>query len=668
MDSPTAYAHSVVTGAEPAGELVRLSCQRHMDDLARSESDPRFHCYWDSRAASAIAEYAERYTNVQDFVTQKRVPFRMLPWQRFFLGMIFGWKIKPNARDPLERLPNTRRYRNAVILTGRGSGKSPLGIVVAQFLMIQSPTFSGICLGAIDQQAWRPFTLMREMMGAELDPDEFIDSVFDVTGAMTALGGVMRFRKDADQIVPELKGYRGEFRSSSEQARSEKRVGGLPSYVLVEEYQAHVHSATLNAFVTGFKAQPEPLVMFCMNAPPQRLGPAWDMLEANRKALRAGKLRDDTLHMEYAIDAGDLPVAIGRDDEGFYPPAARLVWKKANPSVGYTVRADFFASELEGLEDQHTQDRQDALRELFSLTPEEHSGDLWFDYRYWQAAQIGSKPEWIDSEPGVKLYLGLDLGLTRAFTALACCWRRQNDDVHVQVLMYTHESDLVNRGTACGLDLARMAKDGTFTATPGEYCDLRYVARDIKRLQAKYAVEAMACDQYRVAQDFVRCAADEGLAWDWVKPAALLKRHSYRKLRTIKHPQGGNTDPEMSMRMALDRVEKRIKTTHPTITIRANPLLEAMFGFTEMYRRQGKGPLSTRPRWLRVDDAAEVKGRAFCDGLVALAMAVSITDYDPADSRSKGGFAEVLAMQRAHLGLPPIDHPSDAPSGESSAS
>ena len=261
---------------------MRLACQRHMDDIRRAESDPRCPWYWDATAAASIAEYAERYTNVQDFVSQKRIPFRMLDWQRFFLGSVFGWKMRPGVRDTLNRLPDTRRFRSAVILSGRGSGKSPLGIVVAQFLMIESPMFAGICLAAVDQQAWRPFTLMREMMGAELDPDGFIDQAFHITGAQTALGGVMRFSKDAAERFPDLKGYRGEFRSTSELARAEKRVGGLPSFVMVEEYQAHTSSATLNAFKTGFKAQKQPLMLFCMNAPPARLGPAWEMLEKNR--------------------------------------------------------------------------------------------------------------------------------------------------------------------------------------------------------------------------------------------------------------------------------------------------------------------------------------------------------------------------------------------------
>ena len=146
--------------------------------------------------------------------------------------------------------------------------------------------------------------------------------------------------------------------------------------------------------------------------------------------------------------------------------------------------------------------------------------------------------------------------------------------------------------------------------------------------------------RFRIAQDFTKAAADESLPWDWIKPPQLLKRHGYRKLRCIKHPQGGNTDPEMSMRIAIERVERRLICKDQTLTILANPLLEAMFGYTEMYTVKGQGPLSTRPRWLRVDEKAEAHGRAFCDGIVAMCMAVAIADYEPADDVSRSSFQE----------------------------
>ena len=411
MDTPTAYAKDVDSGAIPANALVKAECRTHLDNLDRAATDPSYYLTWDPSSYARICEYAVRHTNVADFVTQERIAFDPLPWQRFFLGMIFGWKINTagceklppgegHPDDPLERLPGTRKIREAVLLTGRGSGKSPLGLLIAQFLMLTDPFFSGVCLAGTDEQAWRPFILMREMLNAGTDPDNFIDTVFHVIGASGSNNGQMSLRRDIAKTYPEFAKYKGKFVSTTELARAEKRVGGLPSYVAVEEFQGQGGTRTLNAYVSGFKAHTQPLLLFTMNACPDMVGPAWQMLEANRAAVRDGTLKDDKLHMEYAIEAGDLEIALQRDKKGKFIPEAKEIWRKANPSIGYTVRPDYYASELYELDSQSTQDRNDAIRQLFSVTPELPHDQEWFALERWNAALVSERPKW-SSKRGV---------------------------------------------------------------------------------------------------------------------------------------------------------------------------------------------------------------------------------------------------------------------------
>ena len=657
MDSPSAYAQDVVTEKIPANELVRLSCQDHLERVELAKS-PGYYLEWDPVAATAICEYAKRHTNVQDFATGYRIPFDPLPWQRFFLGSIFGWKLRsegldprqPHPDDPMERLPGTRRFRNAVLLTGRGAGKSPIGLLIAQFMLLQEPTFNGVCLGSIDAQAWRPFKLMREMMGANVDPQGFIDTAFEVTGAHRTTGGLMRIGKKGAQAYPELAHLKGEFVSTSELANAEKRVGGMPSFVMVEEFQAHTSSASLNAYVSGFKARAQPLLLFTMNAPVMRIGPAWEMLQTNRGALLDGNLRDDTFHMEYAIDKGDLKTALKKDKKGKYVPDAKKVWEKANPSLGYTVRPDYYVSELQDLESQSTQDRSDAIRQLFSVTPEHLRGDIWFEVERWRNASVDKRPEWVDKEKPTA-YFGLDIGMLKAFTALATVWKHPKGKAHCEVSFYTHEKDLKLRGDACGLDLVAYMKRGWLNVTPGEYCDLRYLVREIKKIREGWHARVMAADPHRVSESFTRAAADEGLNWDWVDPETLLKSYRGRKLPVVMHPQGGNQHKDLSMRIALERAEKRLNRSEPTMTVLRNPLLDAMFAWSQTQYGGGTGPLTTRGRWIKVDDADAAAGKAFCDGIVALAMAVAVADWEPHTGKNRNEFANVLAQQRKRLGL-----------------
>ena len=46
QDRCTQYALDVVAGKTPAGELVELACQRHLDDLERAKAAP-YKYYFD---------------------------------------------------------------------------------------------------------------------------------------------------------------------------------------------------------------------------------------------------------------------------------------------------------------------------------------------------------------------------------------------------------------------------------------------------------------------------------------------------------------------------------------------------------------------------------------------------------------------------------------------
>ena len=56
-DRVTEYAESVVRGEVPCGELHRLACKRHLDDLKRADTDD-FPYLWDPQAALLVINYA----------------------------------------------------------------------------------------------------------------------------------------------------------------------------------------------------------------------------------------------------------------------------------------------------------------------------------------------------------------------------------------------------------------------------------------------------------------------------------------------------------------------------------------------------------------------------------------------------------------------------------
>ena len=61
QDRATQYAADVLAGKIIAGELVKLSCKRHMEDLERSKAAP-FKYYFDVEQSERIIDFAETLT------------------------------------------------------------------------------------------------------------------------------------------------------------------------------------------------------------------------------------------------------------------------------------------------------------------------------------------------------------------------------------------------------------------------------------------------------------------------------------------------------------------------------------------------------------------------------------------------------------------------------
>lgn len=117
------YIASVLAGKEVVCEWVRLACQRQVNDLARWATDGPYR--FDEAAANRICWFAEQLTHVKSSVaTQAGQKIRLQPWQVFILTTVYGW---------LWRDSNTRRFRRAFLLVGRGNGKSTLASICALY-------------------------------------------------------------------------------------------------------------------------------------------------------------------------------------------------------------------------------------------------------------------------------------------------------------------------------------------------------------------------------------------------------------------------------------------------------------------------------------------------------------------------------------------------------
>lgn len=132
MDRVTQYAEDVVKGNIKTGLYSKLACQRHLNDLEKSNTD-EFEYYFNVEKANKILDFAETLIIAEG---EEETPVVLEGFQIFILGSLNGWVNKIN---------NHRRFRNSYVQLGRQNGKSFLNGILATFY----GNFSGYNYGQI---------------------------------------------------------------------------------------------------------------------------------------------------------------------------------------------------------------------------------------------------------------------------------------------------------------------------------------------------------------------------------------------------------------------------------------------------------------------------------------------------------------------------------------
>ena len=112
LDRLYGYPEDVLGGRILTSHKVRLACERFKRELDRSKHDPDYPWRFDEQKAVRPSEFMEKFLRPTKGAYDRMT---LLPWQCFCEGNIFGWVDKETG---------LRRFREALILGGRGIGKT----------------------------------------------------------------------------------------------------------------------------------------------------------------------------------------------------------------------------------------------------------------------------------------------------------------------------------------------------------------------------------------------------------------------------------------------------------------------------------------------------------------------------------------------------------------
>lgn len=272
-DRATEYAREVVSGRVVCGNLHRLACQRHLDDLRRQRADG-FPYYWDEEAAGRVLDYAETLTIAEGAEPR---PVRLIPSQVFDFSMLFGWKKTAN---------DCRRFRRSYLSMARQNGKSFSNGILGTYIA----GFSGYKYGKLFTVAVRKrqARIAWEEMAKFISVDPDLGELFEV--------------KDYKSVIT-AKNTGCSIEALSKEAGLQDGFRSI--FCSVDEIHQHKDNKIYKALYNGTRSLPETLVSMITTRGDQLNSFCKEMDDYAIQVLRGATTAEDFFVDIYCLDDGD---------------------------------------------------------------------------------------------------------------------------------------------------------------------------------------------------------------------------------------------------------------------------------------------------------------------------------------------------------------------------
>lgn len=296
MDSRgVTYAKNVVNGVEVAGQWVRLSCQKYLDDLSSGKY------YLDTRRAKIVESFIKCLKHYTGGASGK--PFLLEDWQVFIVENLFCLYSYKTGK---------RKYKTGHISVARKNGKTATAAAIALYAMLaDGEDGAQVILAANSREQSKIDLEMCQAFAHQLDPNE----------------------KD-------LKIYRNEIRLAKNNsvlknvsADSSKLDGLNVSLALVDELEESVNSKLYDVLKSSMGFREQPLMLSIGTAGFNKNGFCYEFEQYCKDVLLELKEDDTIFSCIYQLDEGD-----DWQDENN--------WKKASPNLDVTVKKEWLAEQV----------------------------------------------------------------------------------------------------------------------------------------------------------------------------------------------------------------------------------------------------------------------------------------------------------------------------------
>ena len=444
LDRVTQYAVDVVEGRIVAGRYAILACQRHLDDLEKSNLAP-YKYEFDIEKANDILDFAETLTIAEG---EEEIPVNLEGFQVFILGSLNGWVTKGTGY---------RRFRTSYIQLGRQNGKSFLNGILGTYY----GAFSGYkygqlyCTATKSDQAKIVLNEMIKFINSDEDLSEFF-KVKEHDNTIIAL--------NTNSIIRAL-------------GRDTKSIDGFrPLLGIVDEYHAHKNNQMYKLLEGGTRKMKQCLISVITTAG----------FELNCPCFKLYEYCKNILENVFTNDAQFVYIAEMNEDDDIWDFKN---WIKANPLVCKD------AEDLENLKkvgdsarDMGGDDLRDFLTKALNIWIQ-FTDDQYIKPKFWKECE---SERTLEDFRGQKCYVGLDLSSGGDLTSLALVFVYYVEGVkkyYIHSHSFIPKMKVEEHIKSDDAPYNLWIKDGLLTVTEtlgGIKTDYKYIIRYLKNLIEKY--------------------------------------------------------------------------------------------------------------------------------------------------------------------------------------
>lgn len=447
----------------PCSRDSRYWIRNPSDDLAIAQG-----CYFDEASGEFAVDFIETFCR-QSKGKWAGEPLRLLDWQKDFIMRLFGWK----------RADGRRRFRRAYLEVAKKNGKSTLYAAIALLLLLgDSEGAPEVYLLAVD----------REQAGLILDESK----------RMVSSSPELSCRLDTlkDRII-DPKGH-GKIQSCSADVPSKDGVNAHG--MLFDELHRQKTRNLWDIFEYAGASREQPLTLSITTAGEDESG-VWHEQRDYSDKVNSGVIPDTThLGVVYrALETDDL------DDPE--------TWKKANPSLGITIKPEDFAREWEEAKLIPTK-RANFLRLRLNIITRA-------DCKFVDLSQWDQCKECPKFESGCDLHVGIDLSENQDLTAVIYVAGDEEDGVDVGCKFYLPEDNIVELEHKHQVPYRTWARMGLITLTPGNVVDYAFVRRDVNALAGDHNISKVLIDPYNAVKLAIELKEQDGLPVETIRQGFL---------------------------------------------------------------------------------------------------------------------------------------------------